>query len=165
MNEKKQELGLHRPLGDILDELAAGGAALAAAFGARALPCLVPPWNRIADGLLAYLPALGFRAVSCYGPRKSGRTTGGLLEFNTHVDIIDFRGGRGFRGVEACVEQLRTHLEARRHGKVDAGECTGLLTHHLDHDEACWEFCIELFDRLGGDSGVCWLSAEECLAF
>src|SRR5205807_523163 len=46
-DRKKAELGAARPPGAVLDELRAGWSRLAAAFGDRALPVLVPPWNRI----------------------------------------------------------------------------------------------------------------------
>jgi hypothetical protein len=63
------ELGLDRPAERVLDDLARGHARLEAAFGARFLPLLAPPWNRIADALLPSLPRLGFAVLSCAGPR------------------------------------------------------------------------------------------------
>src|SRR5262245_51538740 len=53
--EKKQELGAHRPREVVLKELAAGLVHLAALHGDRFVPVLVPPWNRIDAELI---PAL-----------------------------------------------------------------------------------------------------------
>jgi hypothetical protein len=52
-------------------------------------------------------------------------------------------------------------LAARREGGVDPDEPTGLLTHHLAHDEPGWVFLKELAERLGSRPGLRWLSAEE----
>ena len=55
-NEKKQELGPHRPLGAVTLELQQGFAFLRSRFPQRFVPVLVPPWNRL-DPLL--LPGTG----------------------------------------------------------------------------------------------------------
>ena len=44
-DEKKSEFGLHRPLPDILAEIAAGRARLHELFGNAFLPVFVPPWT------------------------------------------------------------------------------------------------------------------------
>ena len=54
-DEKKQELGPHRPAAEVLAELAEAKAVIDRLFGERALPMLVPPWNRIDDALLPSL--------------------------------------------------------------------------------------------------------------
>src|SRR5207302_6327062 len=45
--DKKAELGAHRPNAIMLDELAIGWRHLAGLFGAQARPVLTPPWNRM----------------------------------------------------------------------------------------------------------------------
>lgn len=45
--EKKQELGAHRDLSIVLDELQSGLEKLHDLHGGRLVPMLVPPWNRI----------------------------------------------------------------------------------------------------------------------
>src|SRR5262249_18790721 len=45
--EKKAELGPHRPAQVVIGELGTGMLAMEQHFGARFLPILVPPWNRI----------------------------------------------------------------------------------------------------------------------
>lgn len=62
-SEKKQELGLHRGEEAVLARLAEGLERIAGLFGDRAVPLLVPPWNRIAPALLGHLPSLGYVAL------------------------------------------------------------------------------------------------------
>jgi len=70
--EKKQELGLHRGKEIVVRELSDGFSQLHASYGDQFVPLLVPPWNRISDELLAFLPTIGFRALSTFGTEKSG---------------------------------------------------------------------------------------------
>ncbi len=63
------ELGDHRPLEQVSEDLASGHRRLADAFGARFLPVLVPPWNRISARVTERLPALGFLGFSTFGAR------------------------------------------------------------------------------------------------
>lgn len=162
---KKMELGAHRPAAEVHRELAAGFAALKAAFGARAVnavkfvPALTPPWNRITAELLPGLAGIGFTGVSTFGARASPSPAPGVRAVNTHADIIDWKGGRRFIGAEAAAAALVAHLQARRLGQADDAEPTGLLTHHLVHDAAAWEFLDELFAALDEHPAVKWLSA------
>ena len=155
--EKKQELGPHRPIPAILGELESGCALLRNLFTDDFMPCLVPPWNRLAAGLLPHLAKLGFRTLSTFGPREAAEPVAGLRQINTHVDILNTRAGPGFRGLDETLELLIRHLEAKRKGVADRQEWSGLLTHHLVHDEECWDFCDELFSRLTNRPGVRWL--------
>jgi hypothetical protein len=126
------------------------------------LPVLVPPWNRIAPDVVAALPRLGLRGISCYGARPAADA--GLVRVNTHVDIIDWHGTRGFVGTEAALALLVGHLSARRTGTGDREEPTGLLTHHLVHDEASWVFIGKLLGHLRGNRAVRWIAAREAFA-
>ena len=156
-NAKKCELIADRVTED---GLAAGRTRLTTLFGDRWLPVLVPPWNRVDQELLPRLADLGYRGLSRYKPRDTA-TVSGLHQVNTHVDIIDWRSGRGFRGEPESLAVLVEHLQARRMSTVDPGEPTGLLTHHLDHDEACWGFIDRLFDQTRDHPAVRWLGADE----
>lgn len=156
--EKKAELGAQRPVEAVLGELREGAALLRARFPGAALPVLVPPWNRIATPVVAGLRAAGFAGLSTYHPRAARAAAPGVLQVNTHVDIVDWRGSRGFVGA-AALELMTAHLAARREGRADADEPTGLLTHHLVHDEACWSFLAALADRLAGRPSAVWLDA------
>ena len=167
--EKKQELGGHRPAASVLEEMSRGAAMMDAAFGpcrragaepARA-PVLVPPWNRIDAGYLPALPGLGFRGVSCHGPRPAAQPTAGLAQTNSHVDIMRWQAPRGFVGQAEALGQLTEQLRRRRMGEVDAEEPTGLLSHHLAHDDAAWTFLERLTADLAARSEVAFLAAAE----
>ncbi|MFN4159402.1 MAG: polysaccharide deacetylase family protein [Gemmobacter sp.] len=135
--EKAQELGAHRPVEEVAGELARGFAHLAALHGERFVPLLVPPWNRIAPGVEAVLPGLGFRALSVFGPSRPFSAWPGLLpRVNAHVDLIDWRGTRGGRSAE--------DLEAGVITAMAAGGPVGILAHHLVHDGAAWGFLAAL---------------------
>ena len=162
-DEPGAELGEHRPAAQVLAELEAGSAVLAQRLGARLLPVLVPPWNRIADSLLPALAPMGFRGLSRFAPRSAG-TSHGLVLSNCHVDPVDWKRGSRFRGEGRTLAQLVSHLAQRRSGAVDAGEATGLLTHHAAHDEATWQFLGRLLGHLGAHPGVRWLGADDIFA-
>ena len=146
--EKKAEYGDHRPAEVMSGEIADGAARLAGQFGDRFLPLLVPPWNRISVKLLPSLPPAGIQGLSTFAPRESGVPAAGLKQVNTHVDLIDWKCGRSFKGTARIVREMAAHLAARRMSRVDAGEPTGILSHHLVHDEACWTFLRRLFSHL-----------------
>jgi hypothetical protein len=150
---KKAEFGANRPLPDLLHEAAAGLTRIEGLFGPTALPVFVPPWNRIAADLPAALPSAGFRALSRFGPRAAPLAAPGLAEVNTHLDPIDWHGGRSAVATERLVAQIASDLALRRAGMTDAAEPYGLLTHHLVHDEAVWSV-IEDLAGLFGESGV-----------
>lgn len=149
-DDKKCELGSARPAEHVIAEIGVGWQSLEELFGARLLPVMVPPWNRIARHLVPMLPEIKFAGLSRFGPRKSAQPVSGLAQSNAHVDIINWRGSRGFVGEDAALRAIVDHLAARRGGTVDANEPTGILTHHRDHDEACWDFLGALMRRLAG---------------
>jgi hypothetical protein len=155
--EKKVELGVHRPVAAILRELADGRQRMQQLFPARFLPVLVPPWNRIAAAVHEGLPGIGLTYVSTYGPRA----VGDRASINTHVDIIDWYAGRGFVGEATALRLLTDHLAARRDGRADAAEPTGILTHHLVQDQPCWDFLTELVYRLSRRPEVRWLAGTD----
>jgi hypothetical protein len=89
----------------------------------------------------------------------------GLLQVNTHVDIVHWKGpAPRFAGEAKLVGEFVLHLAARRGGAADADEPTGLLTHHAAQDEACWAFLDALFRRLAGQAAVRWLAAPDVFA-
>ncbi len=158
---RKSELGSERPLAAVLEELAAGQERLAALFGDRFLPVMVPPWNRLAETVAEALPAHGFEGVSVFGPRPRLGPVAGLAEVNTHADIIRWRGGRDFLGTEESLAPMVAHLRSRRSGDAEADEPTGLLTHHLAHDEGCWGFIGRLLERTRAHPGARWIAATD----
>jgi hypothetical protein len=156
--ERNCELGAHRPLADSAVELVRGREQLQSAFGAQFLPVLVPPWNRIAPGIVATLAALGYCGLSTFAPRSAASAAPGLAQCNTHVDPIAWRRGRAFIGEEEAATRLVTHLTLRRQSRVDPAEPTGLLTHHLDFDDAAWRFVERLLARTLAHPAVDWVS-------
>ncbi|MGZ2383788.1 polysaccharide deacetylase family protein [Rhizobium brockwellii] len=154
---KKHELGGERPADVVLGELGEGFRLLRRLHPARFLPVLVPPWNRIDAALIPALPALGFAALSVYGRAKQD---GPMQLLNTHVDIIDWHGTRGGRGEAELVAELVAELDDRFAG---GDEPIGVLTHHLVHDVAAWDFLSALFAVTTRHPAVRWSSASELL--
>jgi hypothetical protein len=134
----KSELGVERPPGLILGELTRGALALDHLFGTTWLRVLVPPHNRIAATLAAALPQAGYVGVSTFGRKQ--RDVPGLAWINTHIDIMNWTTTRGFIGEDAALGAAVGELARRRGANAGRDTPTGLLTHHLVHDEAAWGF-------------------------
>jgi hypothetical protein len=163
--QKKFELGPERPAPIVVAELAQGWQILEGRFGPQFFPALVPPWNRMAPYLPPYLAELRYRGLSQFGPRARRQPVRGLLQVNTHVDIVHWKGpAPRFAGEAKLVGEFVLHLSARRSGEADPEEPTGLLTHHAAHDEACWSFVETLFRRLAGHAAVRWLAPSRVFA-
>ena len=155
-------------------ELRAGRERLEAIFGGRVLPVFVPPWNRMGEDAAAALPAAGYEAVSGY----RGRPECPLPRLDTHVDLIDWRRGRRFAGVEAVLGALVAALGARRRAEDrrdlpgSRSPClpprplrpTGVLSHHLVHDAAAWRFLEDLIAWVEETPGVRWVRPRDALA-
>ena len=159
--DKKSEFPPGRDTGAAAAELARGRRRLAAMFGGRALAVLVPPWNRVSSGLLARLPDCGISGLSRAQPRRTPQPVPGLWESNTHLDLVAWRGGRGFIGEAAAIEALLGHLRARRAGRADRTEPTGILTHHLVGDTAGEAFLRRLVALSLEHRGARWLAGPE----
>ena len=159
--DKKAELGPHRPAAERLAELSAGRERLAELFGPLTLPVLAPPWNRIAADLVPLLPAIGIRGLSTIGPRPTAEPAPGLRVANIHVDLVDWAGGHGFIGVPPALGAIVGHLAARRLGRVDGEEPTGLLTHHLVQDAATDAFLRRFVDVVRRHPAARWAAASE----
>lgn len=154
-DQKKQELGPHRAAEVVLAELTEGVRRLDALFGAQFLPVLVPPWNRIDKTLLPHLADIGVAGLSVFGPEKSG----GLPTINTHADIMDWHGTRGCRPTADIVADV-----VKRLGEMEGGDTMGLLTHHLVHDEAAWEFIDGIFSATAGHPACRWCGLGQILS-
>lgn len=157
--ERNWELGDHRPVETVVGELENGRAELARRFGARFVPVLVPPWNRIDARVVDRLSAAGFVGLSTFGPRTAAQPASALVQCNTHVDLIAWRRGRLFIGADAAIERLVAHLRARREATVDPVEPTGVLTHHLDLGRDAWEFLADLIARTNAHGAATWIAA------
>lgn len=155
--EKKIELGLQRPATHVLGELGAGWMALERLFGKRALPVMVPPWNRIAPILVPTLPEIGYRGLSTFGARPRALAVRGLRQVNTHVDLVDWKAGR-FVGEDAALTALVTALARARERE---NEPVGLLSHHLAMDGGAWDFLRSILERTTTTPGLRTCAANE----
>ena len=156
----KAEFAEGRPVAAMLGELGRARAHLAELAGGRVRAVLVPPWNRIAPALVPRLSRVGFTGLSTYLARPAAMAAPGLGQVNTHVDIVDWRGGRGFVGTEAALKLVLDHLADRRLGRADADEPTGLLGHHLVHDDEAWDFIAAFIDATAGHEAARWLDLD-----
>jgi len=159
--EKKAELGLNRPAMIMLGELGTGWMALERLFGGRALAVLVPPWNRIAPALVPTLPEIGFTGLSSFGPRRRPRPVKGLLQVNAHVDLINWKGSRGFVGEQAALAAL---VAALAYARTMSHEPVGLLSHHLAMDAEAWDFLRSFCERAATMPGLHFRPAREFFA-
>lgn len=139
----KREMGARR-VEEIVADLERGLLLSREAFGKRMLPVLVPPWNRIAPGAVALLPKLGFRGLSTWKPRVRPSPVPGLVQVNTHLDVIDWRRGRVVKDEGLIAGLLLRKLRWRREARARASEPLGLLTHH-EHWNAAKERIVVRF--------------------
>lgn len=150
--QKKTEFPDNEPVDAVIGRLSAAAARLKDLAAARALPVLVPPWNRFRSDLAIELAAVGFRGLSTYG-RRTAEAVGGLKQVNTHVDIVDWHEGRSFIGDARALRLVLDSLESK--------EPVGWLTHHAVHDEAAWNFLERLFSL----RSLRWARAEELFSY
>lgn len=153
------ELGGPGNLHPLMIGLAGARARLEALASRRALPVLVPPWDRLDARLLDLLPQLGYRGLSAWGPRPSVEAAEGLRQVNVHADAMLEQGA--FRGGEAVLQEVVGHLQMRRTGQANADEPTGLRTRHALHDAACWDFLERLLEETVAHPAVTWLAAPD----
>ncbi|WP_120634374.1 polysaccharide deacetylase family protein [Ruegeria sp. EL01] len=154
--EKKSEFGLYRPLEDIVADARAGYSKLKDLFGDDLRPMFVPPWNRIDAEAVARLPEVGFRILSTATPRKQAQAAPGLDQINTHIDPIDWHGGRGLIPADTLIIRTADLLRDRREGRADNTEPFGVLTHHLVHDQDIWDFTKALLRKLVDGPAKIW---------
>ena len=158
------ELGLDRPISVILDELRDGMGKFNQLFKERFVPVLVPPWNRMSPELMPYLPVMGYRGVSGLYRRQRPIPPGDLRVADCHCDVLhwkDKENGPCFAGAQKCVTLLTEHLCSKRTGAVDPDEPTCVLTHHLDMDDAAWEFVEQLFTITAAHPAATWMSPAD----
>lgn len=141
---KKSEFGPDRDAQAVDAEIALGSRQLAELLGPVALPIFVPPWNRIDPGHAARLPALGFAGLSCFRGYRLG-PQGGPSLLNTHVDVMDWQGGRIGRAPADLLAEILARLAAERETGMKNADL-GLLLHHRDHDETVWSFLAEFLN-------------------
>lgn len=168
-DRKKAEYGAARDPEAALAEIAAGLRRLERGFGTRLRPLFVPPWNRIDGRLADRLGLAGIGGLSVFNDRTLGAD--GPPRLNTHVDILNWgakkrEGAARFVGKTEALTSLTDALARRREGApdTDPAEAVGLLTHHLEHDEASWDFLAALREAADKHPAVRWIAPEEGLA-
>ncbi|MCB2054522.1 MAG: hypothetical protein KDE35_09805 [Geminicoccaceae bacterium] len=154
--QKKIELGGARDLPRILDDLARGKERLANELGVGHHAVLVPPWNRISTKVAAALPGLGFGGLSTFGAHDAGIE--GLVQHNATIDPIAWHKDRSFADTENLARMVREQLAGR------ADRPIGLLTHHLDMDEAAFRSCETVLEALRRHENTRWPTSRELFA-
>lgn len=154
---KKSEFGPHRPLAQSIREICDSLNKLSISFPSKVVEGFVPPWNRIDEKVIDVLYDAGYRMLSTFTPRSSQYARRGLKQVNCHVDIIDWRGTKKFTGVSQTIAAVLGHLSQRRIGMCDPAEPTGILTHHLNHDEDCWSFLNDFVKKVSKHPGQEWI--------
>jgi hypothetical protein len=161
---KKSEFPAGRAETAVVEELAAGRARLKTLFGARALPVLVPPWNRFAAEFVPLLTKTGIRGLSSMASRRAAALPPDIVSVDVHLDLVAWKDDRQFIGTAAALTGLIGHLQARRLGQVVRGAVTGILTHHLVTDRAGTGFLDRLAATVERHSAARWANAAELLA-
>jgi hypothetical protein len=161
---KKSEYPASRAAAAVLTELAAGHDRLEACFGSRALPVLVPPWNRFAAAFVPLLTESGIAGLSSMASRASPALPAGIAAIDVHVDLTAWKGDRGFIGTAAALAGVIGHLRERRLASAAGAIATGILTHHLVMDKATAGFLDRLLATVDRHAAARWASAAELLA-
>ena len=158
---KRAEYPANRPLADMTDEIAKSLSTLTDMFGDALCPIFVPPWNRVTPELIAELPRAGYTALSTFTPRKTPNAAPGLTRINTHLDPIAWHDGKSLITPATLIEQVSRQLADRRTGAADNDEPYGILTHHLVHDAAIWDFSEQLISRLLRGPAIPWTAPNK----
>ena len=150
---KKTEFGFDRDADQVRTDLACGRSHFEETFGVK--PWLfVPPWNRMAGQWLPMLPDMGYHCISTFTPRWAMPPVRKLVRLNTHVDLIDWKGGSGFIGLDNAIDQILNALAA-----IKDDEPLGLLTHHQIHDDAVNTFLRTFLQWTQAHPGVQWVAS------
>jgi hypothetical protein len=123
-------------------------------------PLYAPPWNVLTPNVRRALADTPLRGVSLYGALSEG--SDGLLEINTHIDVMKWRPAR-FRGSAAILNRIWRQLRTRRRDRRWK-EPVGLLTHHKNLDASAWLFLDAFLQRATGpDLGFRWLAVRNLM--
>ncbi|NRB21084.1 MAG: polysaccharide deacetylase [Rhodobacteraceae bacterium] len=162
--QKKAEFGAHRPVEQALADAGRGLDTLRDLLGDAVIPMFVPPWNRITDDITQGLTRLGYTSLSTFKPRSTAEAAPGLAQINSHLDPIHWKGSRSLVPPQQLLDQVTLQLNSRRHGSADSAEPYGILTHHLVHDTAIWDFTEALIRRLLAGPATPWTHAQRTIS-
>ncbi|NNJ74183.1 MAG: hypothetical protein HKP56_03410 [Anderseniella sp.] len=155
------ELGLHRGLKTILDELKYGRKRLSQVFGDHFMPVVVPPWNRISDQLPPHLSQVGYKGLSVFGEEATRHANAVFTVANCHCDPVSWKRGGVFVSTGAALDQLVDRLVVIRRNATSEVPPTGYVTHHAVMDHAAWDFTEMLFGTLRKHPAAEFLTAAE----
>ncbi len=151
VGEKSIELGGSLDWQSGCVQLENGRLALRAAFGDRFLSVMVPPWNRIDDQFMRNLSAVGYSGVSTFADDRRG-ISHHLIHVNTHIDLVDWQGGRRMKGLDTIKGEIAT---LRKKNCINS---VGILTHHLEMTPENMKQLARLFGHMDGLSNCHWVS-------
>jgi hypothetical protein len=154
--EKKAELAAGRGRVGLVAQLTEGRRRLEGLFPVQFRPVLVPPWNRIAPDVVPLLHPAGYVGLSTYAGSKRPAAAPGLIRADCHIDIVDWRGGRGFLGTEACLALAVKAVES-------GAPAVGLLTHHLVVDRAGWDFVDTFVIHIRAHLAARWVGIDDAM--
>jgi hypothetical protein len=158
------ELGVGQSLLDRMAALAGAHDRLRRLFGAKVAPMLAPPWNRIGDDLVERLGEVGFKGLSTFKRRRAPEAASGVLQVNTHIDPVFWRGHGGLHDEAAMLDDLAILVRETAAQPELEREPIGVLTHHLEHDPWVWRFVEELLECLAAHRAVRFTRPSEFLA-
>lgn len=123
----------------------------------RAMMVFTPPWNDVHPELEAALRVTGYAGWSANGALGVAGTPPRL---DVHVDLLRWRGGARFRGQGRFLSGLAGEMRRRRRAGQWAAPI-GLLTHHLDHDDAAWAFLEAFLPWSRAEPALAWVSLPQ----
>lgn len=130
------------PPGAPVEQVAAAiGSARARMAGQGLAPVFfTPPWNACRPDLAVALSLAGHTTLSA---GRDSLGAAGLVTLSAEVDILRWSQSPRFRGAGKVTRAIGQALRVRRQ-TLDWSRPIGILTHHLDHDEAAWRFLSTL---------------------
>ncbi|HXS38906.1 MAG TPA: hypothetical protein VN766_01910 [Stellaceae bacterium] len=153
------ELAEGRDPEEVCDQLTEGRQRLAALFGPRFLPVLVPPHNQLSRHLHRVVEGIGYGFISSHGDFAALP----MPSRNAHLDVIEWQTNQA-QFASVLVRIAIAALRLRRYGIVAADLPIGILTHHLAHDEAVWRVTDELLRQLTRHPAVQFPAIEQVFA-
>lgn len=161
---KKSEFPDSRDLEEIGEAIEIGKGILSDIFKDQFYPVFVPPWNRIGPAAITLLARLGYVGLSRYQPRAQIYVDKDLVEINTHIDVVNWQSNREAVDDSLLIDKILNHLQARRTNDIVKDEPTGLLTHHLVHDEDIWASIFSILSFLSEHESVRWIPLRTGIA-
>lgn len=122
-------------------------------------PLFVPPWHAAHPCLETALQTAGFKGWS---PGQGAQPASALVRIDTHLEVLRWKGGARFRGERRFMRRL---LELARERRSDGrwSEPIGILTHHLQQDEASWRFLERFMAWTKAQPAIEWRSLPSLL--